>query len=43
MALQFFVDHLKLKSNVGLDSTFTPTNRIDCAVVGNHVLIVVQG
>ena len=44
MALQFFVDrYLKPKyPNVGLDSTFDLPDRVESAVVGNHVLTVAQ-
>ncbi|HZQ91707.1 MAG TPA: hypothetical protein VFA60_07950 [Terriglobales bacterium] len=44
MALEYFAGHyLKPKyPNVGLDSTFVMPARIDTAVVGRHVLTIVQ-
>jgi hypothetical protein len=44
IALEYFAEHyLKPKyPNVGLDTTFVMPSRIDTAVVGRHVLTVVQ-
>lgn len=44
MALEYFISHYVTPKypNVGIDSTFTLTNRIDLAIIGYHKLTLTQ-